>query len=78
MKKLLIAAAVLAAFCTSMQAQPGQGRPFGGRPMPKTSIVLPELLQGEPVLQQCTDARIWGKAVPGSEVTVNTPWNDCN
>ena len=78
MKKLLIAAAILAAFCTSMQAQPGQGRPFGGRPMPKTSIVLPELLQGEPVLQQCTDARIWGKAVPGSEVTVNTPWNDCN
>ena len=78
MKKLFIIASILASFCTSIQAQPGQGRSFGGRPQPKKNLILPELLQGEPVLQQCTDARIWGKAVPGAEVIVNTPWNDCN
>ena len=41
-------------------------------------IILPELLQGDIVLQQKTDARIWGKAAPGSELVVNTPWNGAN
>ncbi len=38
-------------------------------------IILPELLQGDIVLQQQTDARIWGKAKPGTALTVNTSWN---
>ena len=46
MKKLLIIASILASFCTSIQAQPGQGRSFGGRPQPKKNLILPELLQG--------------------------------
>ena len=63
MKRLLIVSAVLAMYCTAMQAQSGSG------------VILPELLQGDIVLQQQTDARIWGKAAPGSEIKVKTPWN---
>lgn len=49
------------------------------RPAPKpSSIVLPDLLKGEIVLQQQTNARIWGKATPGSKVTVSTSWNGAN
>lgn len=42
------------------------------------NLIIPDLLKGDIVLQQQTDARIWGKALPGAEVTVKTPWNDCN
>jgi sialate O-acetylesterase len=42
------------------------------------NLILPDLLKGDIVLQQQTDARIWGKALPGADVTVHTPWNDCN
>ena len=41
-------------------------------------IVLPDLLKGSVVLQQKTDARIWGKARPGAKITVRTPWNDAS
>ena len=41
-------------------------------------IVLPDLLKGAVVLQQKTDARIWGKARPGAKITVRTPWNDAS
>lgn len=62
MKKILTFLAA-ASLCWMSQAQ---------------QIILPELLQGSIVLQQRTDARIWGKADPGAVVTVHTPWNDCN
>lgn len=39
------------------------------------NIILPDLLRGDIVLQQQTDARIWGKAKPGSAITVSTSWN---
>ena len=80
MKKFLFASACVLACCLSLQAQPGGGRGFGmmGRQPFRHSIILPDLLQGEIVLQQQTDARIWGKTEPGMEVTVHTPWNDCN
>ena len=61
MKKILSIAAFAVAFCAGLQAQ--------------QSIVLPDLLQGEIVLQQQTDARIWGEAAPGAQITVNTSWN---
>ena len=80
MKKFLFASVCGLACCLSLQAQPGGGRGFGmmGRQPVRHSIILPDLLQGEIVLQQQTDARIWGKTEPGMEVTVHTPWNDCN
>lgn len=39
------------------------------------NIILPDLLRVDIVLQQQTDARIWGKAKPGSAITVSTSWN---
>ena len=42
------------------------------------NLIIPDILKGDIVLQQQTDARIWGKATPGADVTVHTPWNDCN
>lgn len=38
-------------------------------------IILPDLLKGDVVLQQRTDARLWGKAAPGAELKVLTSWN---
>ena len=38
-------------------------------------IILPDLLKGDVVLQQRTDARLWGKAAPGTELKVLTSWN---
>ena len=61
MKKLFATAALAVLSGFFLLAQPG--------------IVLPDLLQGEIVLQQQTDARIWGKAAPGAQITVSTPWN---
>ena len=61
MKKILFAATLAVVFCAGLHAQ--------------QSIILPDLLQGEIVLQQQTDARIWGKAAPGAQITVNTSWN---
>lgn len=54
----------------TLSAQPG------GRQMQPSSIVLPDILKGSVVLQQGTNARIWGKATPGVPVKVNTSWND--
>lgn len=39
------------------------------------NLQLPDLLKGDVVLQQQTDARIWGKADPGSKINVKTSWN---
>lgn len=39
------------------------------------SLVLPDLLKGDVVLQRQTDARIWGKAAPGAEVVLHTSWD---
>ena len=60
MKRILTAVAFAVAFCTALSAQ---------------NIILPELLQGDIVLQQQTDARIWGKAAPNAQISVSTPWN---
>ena len=61
MKKIFAVATLAVAFSAGLYAQ--------------QRIILPDLLQGEIVLQQQTDARIWGKAAPGAQVTVSTPWN---
>lgn len=62
-KPFMILACVMIAVtsCTSPQGQ--------------SDIVLPDLLKGDIVLQQQTDARLWGKAAPGAQITVTTPWN---
>ena len=39
-------------------------------------IQLPEILQGNMVLQQNTSVKLWGKAEPDVRVTVRTSWDD--
>lgn len=41
-----------------------------------SNITLPELFSDNMVLQQQTDAPIWGKATPKKQVTVQTSWNN--
>lgn len=38
-------------------------------------VVLPEIMSSNAVLQQNTDARLWGWTKPGNDVTVTTSWN---
>lgn len=42
----------------------------------KADIVLPAIFGDHMVLQQQTDAAIWGKATPGNMVEINTTWDD--
>lgn len=39
------------------------------------AITLPDIVGENMVLQQNTDARLWGWATPGSEISVRTGWN---
>jgi sialate O-acetylesterase len=41
----------------------------------RTGIELPSLIGDNMLLQQKTDARIWGKAAPGSKIGVSASWN---
>jgi len=41
----------------------------------QAKITLPSVIGDNMVLQQQTDAALWGKAEPGSKVTVKTSWN---
>ena len=61
MKKAIISALLFSALSLAVQAQ---------------SLILPDLLKGDIVLQQKTEARIWGKAKPGAEVKVQTSWDN--
>ena len=38
-------------------------------------VTLPSIFSDNMVLQQKTDAAVWGKASPGEEVTVSTSWS---
>ena len=40
------------------------------------AVELPDVISDNAVLQQNTDAKLWGWAKPGSTVTVTTSWND--
>ena len=40
-----------------------------------SNLKLPSLIGDNMVLQQKTDAKIWGKAFPGRKITVTTSWN---
>ena len=42
----------------------------------RAEIVLPAIFGDHMVLQQQTDAAIWGKATPGNNVEIVTSWND--
>ncbi len=42
----------------------------------QAKVVLPEILSDNMVLQQQTDARLWGWADPNATITVRTSWND--
>ena len=60
MRKNILLAALLALFAGSaLQAK----------------VTLPSVLSDNMVLQQQTDAALWGKAEPGKKVTVKTSWN---
>ena len=39
------------------------------------SVTLPDIISDNMVLQQKSDARLWGWATPGSKITVTTPWD---
>ncbi len=41
-----------------------------------SALQLPHIIGNNMVLQQQTDARLWGWAKPGSKVSVKTAWND--
>src|SRR5512133_2778943 len=41
----------------------------------KSNLKLPSLISDNMLLQQKTDARIWGKANPGHKITVSASWN---
>lgn len=40
------------------------------------AVELPDIISDNAVLQQQTDAKLWGWAKPGSTVKVNTSWNN--
>lgn len=40
------------------------------------SLIIPDILKGDIVLQQNTNAGIWGKAKPGANVTVTSSWDN--
>ena len=42
----------------------------------QAKVRLPHLIGDNMVLQQQTDARLWGWAKPGKTVTVTTSWSD--
>ncbi|MDE6610943.1 MAG: 9-O-acetylesterase, partial [Muribaculaceae bacterium] len=39
-------------------------------------VRLPSLLSDNMVLQQCSDARLWGTAAPGARVRVTASWSE--
>ena len=41
----------------------------------KSNLKLPSLISDNMLLQQKTDARLWGKANPGHKITVSASWN---
>ena len=41
----------------------------------KSNLKLPSLIGDNMVLQQKTDAKIWGKAAPGQKISVSASWN---
>ena len=57
--KTITASLALLAICSGMQAK----------------VKLPSIISDNMVLQQKTDAAIWGTAEPGRKVTVKTSWN---
>lgn len=40
----------------------------------QTSIRLPDIISSGMVLQQQTEVKIWGKATPGSRISIHTDW----
>ena len=59
MKRITIIIALMLSLCISAQAK----------------LVPSSLFSDGMVLQQNTNAKIWGKAAPGSQISVTTSWN---
>ena len=59
MKKTMIIAALALVFSTALNAK----------------VELPSVISDNMVLQQQTNAALWGKADPGKKVTITTSWN---
>ncbi len=43
--------------------------------MSAQSLIIPDILKGDIVLQQQTNTGVWGKALPGADVLVTTSWD---
>ncbi len=49
---------------------------FSGSGLASAAIQLPEIFSDNMVLQQKTDARLWGWATPGASITVTPSWDN--
>lgn len=58
-----------------MMALVGIMIPLGVSAAAQPKIVLPDIVSSNMVLQQQTDARLWGKATPGATVAVKGDWS---
>lgn len=65
MKKVLLTALVICSFVLNVKAIIS-GSPF---------FYLPDIISDNMVLQQQTEARFWGKATPGVEISVKGDWS---
>lgn len=73
----IILTAALALGCSGEEQDPVRQPdvPSGGlNPYLPSELDLPAIISDNMVLQQNTQANIWGKAIPGSEITVQTSW----
>ncbi len=43
---------------------------------PSSELALPAIISDNMVLQQDSKVNIWGKAIPGSEITIQTSWKE--
>ena len=51
--------------------------PSGGlNPYLPSELALPAIMSDNMVLQQNSRANIWGKAIPGSQITIQTTWTE--
>ena len=49
---------------------------LAGAPALKAEVRLPSIFGDNMVLQQKSNVSFWGKATPGSKVTIKTSWNN--
>lgn len=77
---LCVLTALVSAGCGKGDDAPGKEQPqtpSGGlNPYLPSELALPAIISDNMVLQQNGPARIWGKAIPGSRITIQTSWRE--